>query len=185
MPDALNAGLLTILPDDDLNAAIRCSLKVVSLDDTSEFDALSYVWGDVDDCETIYVESESMLVTANLVAALRRLRPRPSHQSQYQAERVLWVDAICIDQGHTSEKSAQIPLMAQLYQQAKSVLAWLGEPTEAMEAAILWAEEFTLCSNDGGVGALLNEDFTLTALVQFNISRRLFGERKCDDAAAH
>ncbi|KAH8203871.1 hypothetical protein TruAng_001935 [Truncatella angustata] len=124
--------LLTLFPDADFDADIVCLLKVVSLDETTDFEAVSYVWGDVSTRQSISVGGELMLVTVNLVAALRRLR-------QPQARRVVWVDAICIDQGNISEKNTQIPLMARLYRSAKSVLAWLGEPTDAMEAAILWA----------------------------------------------
>lgn len=41
----------------------------------------------------------------------------------------------------TLERNAHVPLMARLYRSAKSVLTWLGEPTEAMEATILWVLE--------------------------------------------
>ncbi|KAK8076679.1 hypothetical protein PG994_003951 [Apiospora phragmitis] len=94
-----------------------------------------------------------MPVTDNLVAALRRLRPLPSSSSQARARaRVLWVDAVCIDQDNTAEKSAQIPLMARLYRSARYVLAWLGEPTEPMEAAILWAQEYIDATTSASTG---------------------------------
>ncbi|KAK8108496.1 HET-domain-containing protein [Apiospora sp. TS-2023a] len=143
-PEKSEIRLLSLLPDDNFKAAIHCSLQVASLDETTDFEALSYVWGDPDKRELIYVGGEPMLVTVNLVAALRRLRrPCSSSESGSNAARVLWVDAICINQNHMAERNAQIPLMARLYRSAKSVLAWLGEPTQAMEAAILWA-----CDND-------------------------------------
>jgi hypothetical protein len=40
---------------------------------------------------------------------------------------VLWVDAICIDQGSAAEKSTQVPLMDKIYAAASRVIIWLGE----------------------------------------------------------
>jgi hypothetical protein len=40
--------------------------------------------------------------------------------------RKFWIDAICINQDDLDEKSAQIPLMAQIYPQAEAVNVWLG-----------------------------------------------------------
>jgi hypothetical protein len=41
--------------------------------------------------------------------------------------RVLWLDAICINQEDNAEKSIQVPLMRQIYQQASQVCVYLGE----------------------------------------------------------
>lgn len=38
---------------------------------------------------------------------------------------MLWVDAICIDQGNIAEKNTQVPLMSTIYSHA-AVLVWLG-----------------------------------------------------------
>ncbi|KAK8061105.1 HET domain protein [Apiospora hydei] len=134
-PSRSEIRLLTLLPNDDSDAEIQCSLQVVSLDDTTEFEALSYVWGKTVCSKPIFVRGEPLHVTTNLDRALRHLRLP-------QSRRVLWVDAICIDQCYPEEKNTQIPLMARLYRSAKSVLAWLEVPNEAMEAAIRWAHEY-------------------------------------------
>ncbi|KAK8007791.1 hypothetical protein PG989_001781 [Apiospora arundinis] len=134
-PSRSETRLLTLLPAADFDAEIQCLLDVVSLDETTDFEALSYVWGDPTIREPISVGGENVLVTTSLIAALRRLR-------QPKSRRVLWVDAVCIDQNHTAEKNAQLPLLARIYRSARSVIAWLGEPTEEMEATILWAQEY-------------------------------------------
>ncbi len=41
----------------------------------------------------------------------------------------LWVDTICIDQASNSERSHQIQLLAGIYNDATSVIAWLGPAT--------------------------------------------------------
>ncbi|TVY80444.1 Heterokaryon incompatibility protein 6 OR allele [Lachnellula suecica] len=58
-------------------------------------------------------------ITPNLDGALRQLRytDRP---------RVLWVDAICINQGDMAERSRQVRIMQRIYANAIQVVVWLG-----------------------------------------------------------
>lgn len=79
-----------------------------------QYKALSYVWGDASDLQTIKLEDEDFLVTRNLMAALKTVR-RTKKAVKF------WVDAICINQADLEEKKTQIPLMGRIYQQAKSV----------------------------------------------------------------
>ncbi len=46
----------------------------------------------------------------------------PAHARTFR----LWIDAICINQKDTPERNAQVEMMAQIYQSAKSVFVWLG-----------------------------------------------------------
>ncbi|KAG4432732.1 hypothetical protein IFR05_011788 [Cadophora sp. M221] len=64
-----------------------------------------------------------MHVTLNLYAALQHLR------FEY-TDRILWVDAICIDQANIPEKNHQIQLMGHIYEEAECVIIWLGGGTE-------------------------------------------------------
>ncbi|KAL3293085.1 het domain protein, partial [Colletotrichum asianum] len=61
-------------------------------------------------------------ITANLHAALARL------QDPF-LERVIWVDAICINQKDADEKGHQVQLMAEIYARASGVVVWLEEVT--------------------------------------------------------
>lgn len=79
------------------------------------YKALSYVWGDASELQTIKVENENFLVTRNLMAALKSVRG-PDEAVKF------WVDAICINQADPEEKKTQIPLMGRIYQQADSVM---------------------------------------------------------------
>ncbi|KAK4124589.1 HET-domain-containing protein, partial [Parathielavia appendiculata] len=38
----------------------------------------------------------------------------------------LWVDAVCINQAHLTEKTEQVRQMAQVYASASRVIVWLG-----------------------------------------------------------
>lgn len=95
---------------------------------TIGYEALSYVWGDISAKEEAYCDGARIYLTANLASALRQLRPA-------KGKRVMWVDAICINQSDSEEKAHQIRLMGKMYQRAKCVLVWLGEADQYTELA--------------------------------------------------
>jgi hypothetical protein len=99
-------------------------LATVKLSYRPEYEALSYVWGDKDGTERVFLSSgKHLLATRNLVDALRRLR----HVGE---SRVLWVDALCINQRDLEERAAQVTQMGKIYSWASKVLIWLGEEEE-------------------------------------------------------
>jgi hypothetical protein len=124
--------LLRLIPDRDKTAAIRCELFNYSLESGRGdhlFEALSYVWGDPKETVPIYLHGSLFNATSNLHAALLRLR-------NHTMARIIWVDAICIDQGNTKEKQHQIQYMAEIYGQAKSVVVWLGNEADGSHKAL-------------------------------------------------
>jgi len=114
---------------------IECALRVVSLDESPRFHALSYVWGDPKDTRGIFVDGQQYDVTGNLEAALCALRRR-------RGRKILWADAVCINQHDTDEKDTQVPQMWKIYSQASRVLVWLGEPSDATRAAISYLNRY-------------------------------------------
>ncbi|CAN9438330.1 hypothetical protein AA0117_g3856 [Alternaria alternata] len=89
------------------------------------YEAISYTWGQPNLTYPLHVsDGTHVLVTENLDRALRYLRR--SHK-----DRALWADAACINQADDVEKSVQIPLMAQIFQNAGTVLAWLDPGSAA------------------------------------------------------
>lgn len=48
----------------------------------------------------------------------------------------LWIDAICIDQANTDEKTAQVALMPKIYSHARKVIVWLGSRGQASDLAV-------------------------------------------------
>lgn len=125
--------------------AIECTLTSRPLADPRtpdsasqppSYEALSYHWGDGDADEIIKIYTgdrpswpRDFKVRRNLHSALRHLRflDRP---------RILWIDAICINQANTGEKNSQVSFMARIYNQATHVCVWLGEKSESSELAI-------------------------------------------------
>ena len=84
------------------------------------YEALSYTWGDPNDREEIQVNNQVMRVTKNLKAALLALRDADE-------ERVMWVDAVCINQDDIQERNIQVTRMRSIYQRAARTIAWLGD----------------------------------------------------------
>lgn len=99
---------------------ISGKLAIISLDDSPQFEALSYVWGDPQDTAPVHLDGFVFQVTRNLEAAVRRLRKRAE-------ERVIWIDQLCINQTDLDEKSIQVAIMPQIYQSCSEVVLWLGE----------------------------------------------------------
>ena len=118
--------LLRLLPNSDRNSRIECQLITFSMLDsgsTHPYEALSYVWGSEDNKKPVYMDVGELYVTANLHAAL-------SHLRHCFVERVLWVDAICINQHAKDEKGRQVQSMAKIYAKASRVIVWLVDPPE-------------------------------------------------------
>lgn len=72
---------------------IKCELRVVNIHDEEcpQYEALSYRWGENLDVFEIWVEGKIVPVTGHLRHALQCLR----HEND---DRLLWVDALCINQ---------------------------------------------------------------------------------------
>ncbi|TVY15183.1 Heterokaryon incompatibility protein 6, OR allele [Lachnellula arida] len=106
------------------SSELVCSLSDRSILGDRPYEALSWHWGEEKPRSTIKIQDNGVLflfaVKPTLESALRRLR-RPD------TSRLLWIDTICIDQENLPEKSSQIQMMTEIYQEAHSVRVWLGE----------------------------------------------------------
>jgi hypothetical protein len=133
--------LLRLLPPSGDESRIKGQLITCSLLDsrrTHSYEALSYVWG-LEKCrESIWIDDNELSVGANLYKAL-------SHLRDCFVERILWVDAICINQDDDKEKGHQVGSMAKIYAKASRVIVWLGEAADdsnhALKAILSAAEE--------------------------------------------
>ncbi|KAK4457483.1 putative het domain protein [Cladorrhinum samala] len=98
--------LLRLMPHPDERSRIECQLVDYPLLDSGKGTHLKG-----------YIP-----VTPNLHMALTRLRDR-------SLERIIWADAICINQGDTEERNIQVQSMAKIYAKASRVIVWLEEAT--------------------------------------------------------
>ncbi|KAI0861775.1 HET-domain-containing protein [Xylaria cubensis] len=126
-PGVKSIRVLELLPSV-FEADLRGILRTVALNDKPSYEALSYTWGTRTEGRTLKIRqntkwmsrSNELPITDNLFRALRRLR-------YLLKPRVLWVDAVCINQEDIDERSAQVALMAEIYSNASSTAIWLGD----------------------------------------------------------
>ncbi|KAF2108132.1 heterokaryon incompatibility protein-domain-containing protein, partial [Lophiotrema nucula] len=127
-----NSKIYQPLPDPERGATTRvlrihagrrrermlCSLVPAPIADT-EYEALSYAWGTSLVPHKIIVDGAPFYVTSNLYSALYELR-------QMERDRIIWIDAVCINQSDNIEKSTQVQMMRSIYSKASKTIVWLG-----------------------------------------------------------
>ncbi|KLO81316.1 uncharacterized protein Y057_8160 [Fusarium fujikuroi] len=145
---------LLILEPGAREDVLECELVNAELSWRTRFEALSYAWGDDTTKHELKCSGHNIGVMANLHDALLDLR-LPTQR------RVLWIDALCINQADNDEKSKQIRLMHEIYSQAQEVLIYLGRSDVSVHGAIesmrwldwklmpLYVRQFLLSSNIG------------------------------------
>ena len=107
-----------------------CTLEHASLLNRPEYEALSYVWGDLNVLTTISLDGGDFEVTTNLAGALLHLQP------DADKPRALWVDALCINQSDVPEKNEQVQFMGEVYKNARVVIVWLGLAGDRSDAVM-------------------------------------------------
>lgn len=126
--------ILELLPGHEVGA-IQCQLRVVQRRDAPSYEALSYTWGSPEDKVEIFCHGTQVKVPRSLYEVLQRVR----HRSEV---RMLWADAICINQSDKTEVGHQVRQMGSIYSEAKRVLIWLG--TEDLFHAFSGEESVTM-----------------------------------------
>ncbi|KAF4564790.1 hypothetical protein EYR40_010961 [Pleurotus pulmonarius] len=136
------------------SSTLQCTLRVTSLDDKPPFTALSYTWGEPIRRSTslwsfrgifqylrglwwtlfrrdplIDVNGVPFSIKYNLGSALQSLR----HEEE---EKVLWIDALCINQQDPIEKADQVARMKDIYSQAHTTCVWLGPAEDDSDTAM-------------------------------------------------
>lgn len=127
-------------PGSSTNAitSVSCGLAIHSLYECPEYIALSYSWGDHGSTRPILLDGRITQVTTSLEMALKELVAR--------GIRVIWVDALCIDQENAYEKVYQLRQMGTIFSRAAKVIAWLGPAAEDSDNAMQALE--TMCESD-------------------------------------
>jgi hypothetical protein len=127
----------------DFSDRITCDFSIIDVDNGSPYDletalplsgssqymALSYMWGEAIADHTIDLNGFPFLVRKNLWDFLDRARNEGF-------EEYLWIDALCIDQTRVGERNHQVGLMGKIYSHARGVIVWLGCVSEQLENAI-------------------------------------------------
>ncbi|KAI8725563.1 HET domain-containing protein [Fusarium sp. LHS14.1] len=124
--------LFKLSPGTD-DEPLKGSVHHVLADSDEEYQALSYVWGDIN-CSLAphFIETPEggLQISFSLHSALRAIRGQ-------KADTMLWIDAICINQGSVTEKAIQIRLLSTIFQSATQVVAWLGPENQSQNGDIV------------------------------------------------
>lgn len=124
---------------------LTCDLIEASVDAPPPYLALSYTWGGEIPSEPLIIQNPfadktsagftdtrkvgatRLLITPNCAMALSLLQRSMKGRFKTRRQINVWVDAICIDQSSSEERSSQVAMMAEIYDRAKRVIVWLGE----------------------------------------------------------
>jgi hypothetical protein len=133
-------------------------LIYASFNSIPKYEALSYSWGNPDKLHHLLTDEGFVPITESVRSALTRLR-------FHDQIRVLWVDAICINQDDHEEKEEQILLMPKIYSSASRAVVYLGEEANGSDLAIKLIEKIAKTSFHGLPTKFVSE----TALANYGL----------------
>jgi ankyrin repeat protein len=117
---------------------IRCEIFHAQLDDTEDiipYDALSYTWGDQSNLREIEIHTTTFHVDMTVLSVTENLHVALQHIRQREEDRILWIDAICINQENPKERGHQVKQMSSIYEKAIKVVFWLGKSNPLTQMA--------------------------------------------------
>lgn len=138
-----------------------------------KYEAISYTWADgsgeqdqsqdIVVCSSLALGARTVKATRNCENALRRVRSSTD-------TRIIWIDALCINQSNPAERGHQVHKMPQIYANATKVIVYLGEAAGA-------SDQLLNAINELRFGAALGSD--LQTHIQEFLGRRWFGRVWC------
>lgn len=126
-----------IHPDPGFNnSSVEFKIQQPLPDFEPKYDALSYTWGLAMNPVTAHIldpfskqYQADIQIGLNLACALQHLR-------YHDQQRIVWVDAVCINQSDIEERNAQVKRMGMIYSFAQKVVIWLGPEADDSKHAI-------------------------------------------------
>ncbi|KAK4451236.1 heterokaryon incompatibility protein-domain-containing protein, partial [Podospora aff. communis PSN243] len=133
--------LLRLVHDSNSPNGYAISLVPAAYASPPKYFAVSYTWGDPRTwgSQTIAVDGRPMAVATNVRRIIDFHAPRRKNKA-----RLIWIDAVCINQRSTDEKTSQVRRMDEIYRNATGVTVWLddggdSDPISASKAhALCW-----------------------------------------------
>ncbi|KAI0120970.1 heterokaryon incompatibility protein-domain-containing protein [Xylariales sp. AK1849] len=141
---------LALLESGMSDSSISVHLVPVNINASPEYDAISYVWGSAGHVVPICCGGTSANITVSLHWALMKVR-LPDQP------RLIWADALCINQNDARERSQQVALMGRIYSSARFVMACMGNDPDhgAANVASLLNDYGPLLARPAGTSDLL------------------------------
>lgn len=122
LPSGSRTIRLAVLEPGSGRDVVTCTLHEHSLGVKLPYKALSYAWdNNLSQSRLAMVcNGQKLEIPSNLYLALRRIRHGESPLT-------LWVDTLCINQADDDERSHQVGMMREIYENSEEVVIWLGE----------------------------------------------------------
>ncbi|KAM0429255.1 hypothetical protein ACHAPT_006469 [Fusarium lateritium] len=113
--------------------SVSSSFRHVELSSCPSYTALSYTWGPIEEVATrsINVDGRGRIPVRDNLWLFLRLQ-----SSVITEPKLLWVDAICVDQANIYERNHQVKLMKDIYSKAAEVYVWLGSQADKSDMAM-------------------------------------------------
>ncbi|KXH28220.1 hypothetical protein CSIM01_09738 [Colletotrichum simmondsii] len=175
--DEFRLAVLHAVGDKGKSYPIHVDLEPYKDTHFPDYDAVSYTWGDENGnserCHPIYVGDhwDIILQTKNCCDMLRYLRPS-------RGVKLIWVDAICINQNNTDERATQVAKMGQIYSRCSQVWAWMGSDLVSNELQGLperrWLHELGTTSSCSGTFSQSRPIQNIRKLLQRRYFRRVW-----------
>ncbi|KAK3115993.1 hypothetical protein LTR53_004107 [Teratosphaeriaceae sp. CCFEE 6253] len=136
-PQRQEFRLLIVLPDKS-DGPLRLIIKHASLaeDQRSAYETVSYTWGNSTRSARLIIQEHRLAllrrhlyVPANTESALKQVRFS-------DRSRIIWIDAVCINQDDTKERSQQVGMMGRIYGSSIGNLVCLGDLDEVMAGRV-------------------------------------------------
>ncbi|TRX95899.1 hypothetical protein FHL15_003041 [Xylaria flabelliformis] len=148
----LELRLIRILPGE-ADEELRGTIVHEYLTSNPNYVAISYAWNDDNlfsdpdnsrGPDRLVVDDISFIpIGKNISSSLRQVRLVDNETDN------MWIDAVCIDQGNLSERSAEVLHMRKIYQMARSVQIWLGPEKNDSGLALKLINHFPFFACEG------------------------------------
>ena len=125
--DSSEIRLLTVVYASETDLRMTTYLR----QDAPDYDAVSYTWGDDTSSTQVSCNDSHLEIRSSLLNALPQIS-----ESRSAPRRPLWIDAICLNQADHEEKAVHVPLMGEIYENAKRTLVWLGDAADDSDLAM-------------------------------------------------
>lgn len=124
------------------NSPIQCDIIHTSLRRPPQYIAVSHRWAPVGE------QQEMILIDGGLFAVSRSIHSFLAAKRSNLHPRYFWIDSICINQNDIDEKSRQVGMMRNIFEEADMTIGWLGDSPGAKEAFALLRRIYEVKSAD-------------------------------------
>jgi hypothetical protein len=107
------------------NLPVQCDMIHTSLYQPPQYTAISHRW------EPAGATQEMILIDGGLFSVSRTIHSLLMANRSNLHPRYFWIDSICINQDDRLEKTKQVGMMRNIFEEAESTLGWLGDASDA------------------------------------------------------